>query len=69
LLSLKGKQFQIGDAVFEYSGECHPCSRMEQALGEGGYNAMWEHGVITAKVVKEGELKVGANVLSISASS
>jgi MOSC domain-containing protein YiiM len=40
LLSLKGKQFRIGEAVFEYSGECHPCSRMEEALGAGGYNAM-----------------------------
>jgi len=69
LLALKGKQFQIGDAVFEYSGECHPCSRMEEALGKGNYNAMREHGVITAKVVKEGELKIGANVLPISASS
>jgi MOSC domain-containing protein YiiM len=57
LLSLKGKQFQIGEAVFEYSGECHPCSRMEEALGSGGYNAMRGHGGITAKVITGGEIK------------
>jgi MOSC domain-containing protein YiiM len=59
LLSLKGKSFQIGEAVFEYSGECHPCSRMEKALGTGGYNAMRGHGGITARVVKTGEVCVG----------
>lgn len=57
LLALKGKQFAIGEAVFEYSGECHPCSRMEEALGTGGYNAMRGHGGITAKVIKSGILK------------
>ncbi len=59
LLSLKGKKFQIGEAVFEYSGECHPCSRMEEALGLGGYNAMRGHGGITAKVIFGGVVKTG----------
>ena len=58
LLSLKGKQFRIGEAVFEYSGECHPCSRMEEALGAGGYNAMRGHGGITAKIVLSGLIKI-----------
>jgi MOSC domain-containing protein YiiM len=40
LLSLKGRTFKIGEALFEFSGECHPCSRMEQNIGFGGYNAM-----------------------------
>jgi MOSC domain-containing protein YiiM len=65
LLSLKGKQFQIGEAVFEYSGECHPCSRMEEAIGMGGYNAMRGHGGITAKVIKDGEIKVGSPLCPI----
>jgi MOSC domain-containing protein YiiM len=30
LLALKGKQFSIGEAILEYSGDCHPCSRMEE---------------------------------------
>ena len=68
LLSLKGRQFQIGEAVFEYSGECHPCSRMEEALGEGGYNAMRGHGGITAKIIKSGIISNGDAVLVVSAS-
>ncbi len=59
LLALKGKQFKIGEAILEYSGECHPCSRMEKSLGLGGYNAMRGHGGITAKVFQSGRITIG----------
>jgi MOSC domain-containing protein YiiM len=59
LLALQRAQFRIGSVVLEGTGPCHPCSRMEAALGPGGYNAMRGHGGITAKVITPGEIKVG----------
>ena len=59
LLALKDQRFQIGDALLETSGECHPCSRMEEILGVGGYNAMRGQGGITAKVLRDGRVAIG----------
>ena len=65
LLALKEKQFNIGEAVLEYSGDCHPCSRMEENLGNGGYNAMRGLGGITARVIRSGTITVGDTVVPI----
>jgi MOSC domain-containing protein YiiM len=59
LLALKGRRFRIGGAVLEHSGECHPCSRMEEEFGPGGYNAVRGHGGITARVVEGGVIRLG----------
>ena len=66
LLALKDVQFKIGEAVFEYTGQCHPCSRMEENFGKGGYNAMRMHGGITAKVIKSGKIKEGDDIMPIT---
>ncbi|WP_394995769.1 MOSC domain-containing protein [Emticicia sp.] len=62
LLALNDLEFSIGEVVLKMTGYCHPCSRMEQNLGKGGYNAMRGHGGITCMVVKGGKIKVGDEV-------
>lgn len=58
LLAFKNQQFRIGTAVLKFTGLCHPCSRMEEVLGPGGYNAMRGHGGITAEVIQSGRIQI-----------
>ena len=63
LNALRHQYFQIGSAVFQATAQCHPCSRMETALGKGGLVAMLGYGGLCAKILESGEISCGDEVV------
>ncbi|MEM0953697.1 MAG: MOSC domain-containing protein [Pseudomonadota bacterium] len=62
LHALRYQRFAIGEALFEANALCHPCSRMESALGKGGVAAMLGHGGLCCRVLRSGVLRLGDSV-------
>lgn len=62
LAALRGREVRVGDAVLWIEGPCAPCSRMEEALGPGGYSAVRHHGGWCASVTSPGRVGLGDRV-------
>jgi len=62
LLALRHQRFRIGEVEFEGTALCHPCLRMEQALGQGAVAAMLGHGGLCAKIITNGTIRLGDQV-------
>ena len=59
LTALRHSTLRVGQAKLQITVPCAPCSRMEKALGAGGYNAMRGHGGWCAEVLTAGPVAIG----------
>jgi len=59
LHALRHQRFTIGNVLLEAGALCHPCSRMESALGRGAVAAMLGHGGLCCRILRGGRLSVG----------
>ncbi len=65
LESLRGRQFQVGGAVFEYDRPRPPCSYIEGLTEPGMTRALVGRGGICARVVKSGRIRVGDTIAAL----
>lgn len=66
LSAMRGRKLRLGTALVEITVPCAPCSRMEAALGKGGYAAMRGHGGWCATVLEPGRVALGDAVAPLN---
>ena len=63
--TLRDRTFRVGSAVLRGTGPCAPCSRMTEAFGPGGYNAVRGHGGIVAEVLEPGDVAIDDELVAL----
>ncbi|TVQ48874.1 MAG: MOSC domain-containing protein [Saprospirales bacterium] len=62
----ENRRIAIGnDLLIEITGPCFPCNQMDKNLGEGAEKAMQGRAGLTAKVVRDGKIKMGDELFFI----
>ncbi|RKX34796.1 MAG: molybdenum cofactor biosysynthesis protein [Verrucomicrobia bacterium] len=65
LNSLIGKQFRLGEVLFEGVEECRPCYWMDSAFGPGAEEALKGKGGLRARILEGGTLQKGTQDLIV----
>jgi MOSC domain-containing protein YiiM len=63
LCELIGKQFYVGEVLFEGVAHCNPCTWMDAVIAKGTYRLMKGRGGLRAKVLEVGNLSLGKVML------
>ena len=66
--ALRHQRFRIGEAVFEATAQCHPCSRMKEPLGPSGVANMLGYGGLCCKILQSGKVSIGDHLIPLPAS-
>lgn len=53
---------RLGSCLIEVTGNCHPCKRMDENLGEGGRKSLANRGGVTARILEGGTLSINDDV-------
>jgi MOSC domain-containing protein YiiM len=67
LLALVKLRFAIGDVILAGTGACAPCSKMDETIAPGAFQALRGHGGITARVERGGIIRIGDDVRALGA--
>jgi len=65
LEQLRGRRFQVGEAILEYDRPRPPCSYVESITEPGMTRALMGRGGICARVVRGGTIRVGDPIVAL----